>query len=458
MRKPTIGLLPLYAGLYDRNNPQKKFEFTPFINEVADGISKNGVSVLKNPVCISETDVASAVAAFEMEADAIAVIFMAYHPSMDSAPPLARTELPLIMLDTTDIHSFGQDTDPAHIMTCHGIHGVQDLCCVLTRMGKAYGVAAGHFKKSDVLARTAGFAKAAYMAAAFKNSRVGLIGEPFEQMGDFAMPFDEMERLTGIKTVKFASINATDIDAERAQNAELFAIEPDADEGLQHNAAVTDAIIRKWVAEERLNAFSFNFLDFNKGTAAIGLPAVPFVTASKLMSEGIGYAGEGDVLTAALTGALLSVYPKSSFCEMFCPDWKGGKIFMSHMGEINVAVADKLTMVKKNVAYIPGFDGGVTPGVSAAFKKGEAVLVNLAPSAEGFTLILAPCEMEGSTDADLFGDSVRGWLKPLPPLEAFLEQYSMAGGTHHSCLCYGASVEVLSRFGSLGGWKVVELL
>jgi len=34
------------------------------------------------------------------------------------------------------------------------------------------------------------------------------------------------------------------------------------------------------------------------------------------MSRGIGYAGEGDVLTAALTGALLSVYPDTSFTEV----------------------------------------------------------------------------------------------------------------------------------------------
>ena len=49
--------------------------------------------------------------------------------------------------------------------------------------------------------------------------------------------------------------------------------------------------------------------------------------------------GEGDVITAGLVGALLSANPCVTFSEMFCPDWKNGSVFMSHMGEFNYNVA-----------------------------------------------------------------------------------------------------------------------
>ena len=57
------------------------------------------------------------------------------------------------------------------------------------------------------------------------------------------------------------------------------------------------------------------------------MPTLPFLEASKAMARGIGYAGEGDVLTSALVGTLLSVYPETSFTEMFCPNWKDGRYF-----------------------------------------------------------------------------------------------------------------------------------
>ena len=54
------------------------------------------------------------------------------------------------------------------------------------------------------------------------------------------------------------------------------------------------------------------------------------------MMSGFGYAGEGDVLTAGLVGALMSAYRGVTFTETFCPCWKKDLILMSHMGEMNM--------------------------------------------------------------------------------------------------------------------------
>jgi L-arabinose isomerase len=90
--------------------------------------------------------------------------------------------------------------------------------------------------------------------------------------------------------------------------------------------------VQKWAAEEKLDAFSFNFLSIDR---ARGLDTVPFLAASKLLALGVGYGGEGDLLTAALVAALSSVYPETSFTEMFCPDWEHGTVYLSHIGELN---------------------------------------------------------------------------------------------------------------------------
>ncbi|MCL4377237.1 MAG: hypothetical protein M1409_02460 [Actinobacteria bacterium] len=49
-------------------------------------------------------------------------------------------------------------------------------------------------------------------------------------------------------------------------------------------------------------------MNFSVLTADSGFPTIPFLEASKSMARGIGYAGEGDVLTAALTGSLIRLH------------------------------------------------------------------------------------------------------------------------------------------------------
>ena len=462
MENAKIGLLPLYAGLYDRTDPGAKYGYDGFIGEISSLFESRGVRVLRSPVGIYESDIKESVESFEKaEVSAIVVLFLAYHPSLESSPALSATKLPVAILDTTASPAFGPDADPGLILSCHGIHGVQDLCCVLQRLGKPYRVFAGHYKESDAIERCAGFAKAAAMARAFKNSRVGIIGKPFEKMGDFAIPFELMESSAGIKTVPLdttnaaslaGSLTAAETDKCEADIKSVFSTEDGLDEKYIKTAARCGALIRKWISRENLNAFTFNFLDFRND---LGLPTIPFAAASLLMGEGVGYAGEGDVLTAALVAAALRVYPDSTFTEMFCPDWRGGTIFMSHMGEVNYKSSANARIFKKSVPYVPEVNGGEVPGVSALYKKGAAALVNLVPTAGGaYRLILAPCEIRGTDNGDNFQDYVRGWLRPPVGINEFLEEYSRLGGTHHSCLCYGADVGVLKMFGEIMGWEV----
>jgi len=184
-----------------------------------------------------------------------------------------------------------------------------------------------------------------------------------------------------------------------------------------------------------------------------GYETVPFIEASKSMARGIGYAGEGDVLTAALCGALLQAYPETSFTEMFCPDWKGNSIFLSHMGEMNpVTAKGKMDLTAKEY----GFSDVDAPLMAyGCFKAGDAVLVNLAQTSEGeFTLILSKVEvLDGAGDVNL-KESIRGWVKPDMPLSTFLEKYSMAGGTHHLVMVYGDALKFLSTFGQMMGFSV----
>ena len=193
-------------------------------------------------------------------------------------------------------------------------------------------------------------------------------------------------------------------------------------------------------------------MECGKGT---GLPTVPFLEASKAMANGIGYAGEGDVLTASLVGALMSQYPETTFTEMFCPDWKSNRIFLSHMGEVNLDLLDgKPELVK---CAFPIEDTNPPLFAAGRLKPGKATLVNLAPGKDNtYTLIMATVSVEKARDSK-FKNSVRGWIKPTINIEDFLAEYSRAGGTHHLAMVYGKKIQVLSRFAKIMGWNALRI-
>lgn len=460
MKENVVGLLPLYIELYDKSLPQFRPKMDEFNLAIAAQLTRRGLKVITNPLCRLKNEFEAAILRFEREgADAIVTLHLAYSPSLESAAALAATKLPIVVLDTTPTHTFGPDQTPDQIMYNHGIHGVQDMCNLLIRNGKDFFIEAGHWEKSDVLDRVVMRAKAAGMASAMRTARVGRIGDSFAGMGDFAIAPEHLKQAIGMEVVPAsaamlaqlaADIKDDEIDRELAADRAAYRVEKTSDESLRRTAR-TSLALRAWVNKEKLTAFSFNFLVLDKDC---GLPTVPFLEASKAMGRGIGYAGEGDVLTAGLVGAIASIIPETSFTEMFCPDWAGEKIFLSHMGEMNInLIAGKPVLKERPFAFT-----NIQPPVSAigCFRPGQAAFVNLAPVADDhYRLIIAPCRASEPDPADKFTDSIHGWITPDLPLGQFLEEYSLAGGTHHAALVYGDVTEILENFARIMGWDPI---
>ncbi len=462
MTKPKIGLLPLYLELYDKGMPGLRNRMEGFYNTIARELECRGLEVSTVPVCRLAGEFRSAIKSIEDSgASCIVTLHLAYSPSLESAQALASTDLPIIVLDTTPAFDFGPGQVPEEIMFNHGIHGVQDMCNLLIRNGKRFGIEAGHWRESDVLDRVTSRARASRVAGRLQNSRIGLIGEPFAGMGDFAVPPETLKDSLGIETVRCNMAKLRLLapgPSEPCVNKELA---EDKGRFLLHNISRESHIrsiragiaVRRWMDKEALDGFTVNFLAID---SAFGLPTVPFLEAGKAMSRGQGYAGEGDVLTSALTGALAGTYRETTFTEMFCPDWKNNAIFLSHMGEMNPDIASEKAELKE----LPFPWTNVKKPVAAVgrFKAGDAVLVNLAPGPDGcFSLIVSAVEMLEATGEDYMSGSIHGWFRPPVPVSNFLEAYSRAGGTHHLVLVYKAQVQDILHFGSIMGWSVINL-
>jgi L-arabinose isomerase len=457
---PAIGLLGHYLELYDRVAPSARPGIEGFYREVAAGLGARGIRVVEAGVCRVRSEFEAAVAAFEEAGvDAIVSLHLAYSPSLESADALAATRLPLVVLDTTPSPSYGPATDPDELMYNHGIHGVQDLCNVLLRRGKRFQIEAGH--GCDALDRVAAWATAAAVASRLRRARVGVVGAPFAGMGDFAVPAATLRETLGIEVVplpferiraRLPEPGAPGVVAEMESDRIVF--EADGlDPGAHRAATMVGLAVRRLLEEDGLSDLTVNFDSFD---ASCGLPTVPFLEASKGMARGVGYAGEGDAMTAAFVGALSSAWPETTFTEMFCPDWEGDAVFVSHMGELNPALCvGRARLVAKPMPWI----SVGTPVIAVGrFRPGMATFADLAPAPNGeYRLLTARVEMLDVVGEDRHTEAIRGWFRPPVPVADFLAAYSRAGGTHHAALVYGDVTAGLARLSELQGWALTVI-
>ncbi|MBR0277665.1 MAG: hypothetical protein IJQ50_04310, partial [Clostridia bacterium] len=450
-----VGLLPLYISLYDKGAPQLRERLYKFYDCISGKIAEKGIEVITNDFCCEPNQFEEAIAKFEKEeCDAVMTLHMAYSPSLKSIEALAKTSLPVIVVDTTDTEDFSDSSSPSNILYCHGIHGVMDMCNMLNKNNKPYAIAAGYYETSDVIERAVGFLKAAVSAKAVLNSKTGSIGGYFDGMGDFQISDEKLKEKFGIDVIypkknEFEELAETvtkeEIEQEKQKNSKEFDFIEDIDDKIYTNSVKADLTLKKWIEKNELNAVTVNFRNI------CGLPTMPFVGACRAMQSGVGYAGEGDKFTASFVGGLLQGYKNTSFVEIFCPDWKNNSVMISHMGEMNYnVVQDKPEAYEKNFVF-GDCDNPIV--ATAAYKEGNAVFINIFENCEGINALIAPVRVLGEK-TDNFKKNIRGWLDFGMPIGKMLAKISIAGATHHSILVYDTTPGEMKFFAKLTGVKI----
>jgi L-arabinose isomerase len=456
MHTPRVGLLPLYLALYDEQLPEARTDLAAFLPQVQAALEMQGVQVTVAPICRVRGECARALHDLEASRiDLLVTLHLAYSPSLEAIETLCSTSVPVLLLDITPDLEFGREVNPARLMANHGIHGVQDLANLLCRRKRAFEIVAGHLASPPVLQRVEQVARAAVSARALRDARVLRVGPVFPGMGDFQVTPEVLRARLGIHSEEIPVVAlASDVKAvtEEAMEAEVAAdqaaFDVDCDPAVHRRSVRLGLGLRRCLERGAFTAFSMNFLAFDLPNDPI--TTVPFLECSKAMARGLGYAGEGDVLTAALVGALQAGIGPATFTEMFCPDWAGGTIFLSHMGEFNPALAaERPRLYEKPFPFTPALPPAC---LACAPTPGPATLVNLAPGPDDtFRLIIAPIEVLSDTTNPQFADWIRGWFRPARPVADFLEAYSRVGGTHHCALVLGDQRAALLSFARLIG-------
>ena len=432
------GFLPLYLDLYDQIDPQMRSMFGLFVERIK-AILRDEVELVESEIATDERSIRAFFQVLSVRnADLVVTIHLSYSPSLLVAEALRDFGRPILILDTSISYSLDPEDDH-YLMLNHGIHGVMDLTSVLTANDVEFKVIAGHPDDESFTRKITNFLRGLELASLFGNQRIGITGKPFEGMGDFAVDFNEMEKKYGVEVVpiepgviakRAAEIADDEVKDQIERDNGSYAFESVPDQ-VHENSVRIFLALKALLSEEQCTGYTMNFQHITDRFAA------PFYACSRLMSERIGYAGEGDILTACLGRPLNRAAPRAMFSEMFCADWKEGVILMSHMGETDVRfcrsgfkprLVPKKALFNKHDSLIFLFETGNVP-VTVVNIAGDPVC--------GFRLIAYTAELLDTPVYDSIG-SPHFVMKPPMPVEDFLEWYASCGGGHHLYVADGS--------------------
>jgi len=463
VNKPKIGFMGLSLELYRENEPDLMDSLKDFSRElkiVLEGMAE----VVHYPLACSEEDMERAFFKFKKEnVDGVIIVFLSYSTSLSLLPVLKRYSFPILIWNTQRIEEITPDFSRNDLSNNHGMHGVQDLCSVLNREEIPFSLITGHFLDKRAREEVAAWCRAAQVASILRKINIGRVGGMFKGMGDFSVESEVLTKGLGsqVKEISFTSlakaakeVKEEDIRNSMAEDEERFSIDKRLEERTHFRSARLELALRRIVKEEKLNALAINFSAFD---SSVGVETVPFLGISKLLGEGLGYGGEGDIYSATAVYLLQLLAGRANFVEMFTTDYKNDCILMNHMGESNPQMAKRgfpIRMVQDN---LPLSNCLPTVVLSFTLEPGEVTLLNLRISSEKkLGLILTKGEiLDRPPLMDI--SSPHFIFRPKMRVEEFLTQYSLYGGTHHSALCYGDFSREIRYFSKITGVSWVEI-
>lgn len=459
--KPRIGLLGLMTDGYEGVFPgilERQNRFAGKIKERMEPyaqVSYAGIGVNQNKI--------GEVVRQYQELDGIFIVLLAYSQGAWLLRAMKDNRVPVAVAVIQSDDAVETHFEELDLTVNQGIHGAQDNCNVLMRLGIPYQVFAGTLESTEFTEFTANFASAARARTALRTMRVAVWGRMMG-MGDILT--DEMalfEKLgieichetLGSISKRMDQILSEEIEKECVGDERRFAVDPKMTPESHSIAVRMYLAFRDYLEEMGYEAFSAHFDLFAEDGR---FRQLPLYAASRLMADGYGYAAEGDLVCAAMVrmAHLLSGNP-ASFTEMYMMDQKSQSILFCHAGESNYATAAPGSEVKLIDRYLG--EGGLEnpPTVIYQPQSGTATIFTMVSvKGEKFRIVAARGELLEKQDLPKC-EMPYFFFLPESGVKNCIEGWLKNGGTHHEVICRGDMTARLSMLCDMLGIEYREV-
>lgn len=435
--RPRIGLLGIMQELYDETLPEITERQAGYAREVARQLGAVADVEFIRPARNRE-DITEIVRSFDaLDFDGLMIVMLTYAPAMRAVPALAGTRLPLLLANIQPERAITTDWTMDDLTYNQGIHGAQDQANALCRSGRPFSVITGDWRSDSFAEAFGDWAHAARAVKRLRDTKVALLGNPMNGMGDILPDLNSLLRRLGVAVqaedigrlvARIDAVEESGVDSLVASHRGRFAVAADLPAESHRYAARMTIAIRELLQEGGYGGFSFHF----DSLGADGrIRQLPLLAASDLMAEGYGFAAEGDVNTAALMCAGQTLAGDAHFSELYAMDWELDTVLVSHMGEGNWAIArqDRPIRLIDRPLGIGGLQNPPTPVFMAAPGRATtAALVQI--SGDDMRLVVGFGEILDTPELPKV-EMHHFHLRPEVGMERFMDAWLERGAPHH---------------------------
>jgi L-arabinose isomerase len=423
--------------------------------------------------------------------DVVVLIELAYQKGLIPMRALLELDVPVIVWNTQLVSEFGEDAVFDLIMVNSGMAGLSEVTSALVRSKKKFFVVSGHIEDKNAFGELSEYIAAARALARLRNSKIGVIGHPFEGMtdlmqDDYALmdvfgttvwPVDHDEVTDAFSTAKDGEAKKL-IEREKAKGRTIK-----VDDAMMLRSARLALALERVVKQNALDAVA-EFDQVWLPESRIGI--IPFFGTSLMVENHVPFTCEADILRGMAMLVLEEIAGHSTFLEHYILDYKRNLMFDSHDGHGNPALADTEhgvqivpTIYYKGVnGFGASFNYSYRPGVFTLFSMGnigdgrfrfivsEGRNVEMKPrdisapqtffqwggGRSGVSGVVgAPGGIDVAGGTDVWGQSVPGDIRE------FATKWLRAATSHHHVGAYGRLGGVLRKTAEMAGIEWVSV-
>jgi len=348
-------------------------------------------------------------------------------------------------------------------------HGDREFGFIMSRMRINRKVVAGHWEDNEVRESVNTWLRAAAGWHDLQGARFARFGDNMRNVAVTEGDKVEAEIKFGFSCNTYgigdlvAVINQTTdaaIDQLVKEYADSYILgETLVKGGTQHNslreAAKIEIGLRNFLRDGNFKGFSDTFEDLH------GMVQLPGIAVQRLMSEGYGFAGEGDWKTAALVRTMKvmgsGLEGANAFMEDYTYNFTPGNAFVlgSHMLEVDAALAKGPVRCEVHPLGIGGKADPVRLIFDAA--NGNALNASIVDMGNRFRMLVNVVDgVDGQHELPKLPVARVLW-KPQPDMKTGCAAWIYAGGAHHTCYSQNLTAEHLTDFADIAGIEYVGI-
>lgn len=388
-----------------------------------------------------------------------------YSPSSNVLPVLKGLEVPVIVLNLQPVEEieYSKCNQIGEWLSSLSCAGAPEVTAVLLKRKLRYAVITGYLKGDAQADRELEeWCQVAEVLHQLNHERIGLFGHAFPGMMDLYVDetklynqlgvFTEFLELHEIKN-RLPKVQEDQMAYVRLLIKDIFEIQVAEDTSEFEDLCRSCAALYELVKEEELDGIALHYAGETMGEYK-DLIAPMNIIFSVLMSLGIPCCVEGDVKTTAAMEILKCLSGCCATAELYSMDFKEDICLIGHSGSSDPALSDRKPVLKESEV----FHGKSGKGYLTQFivKAGPVTLLALSEDGEGNYRFITAAGNSEPGEILMLGDTNTRVRFPMP-LRDFVNQWCMAGPSHHFALTLGNHVEMIKKLGRVLEMEVIEI-